>query len=562
MKVVVMLTDVEPAVRVNALLERAGVSTEVVSPLDDVRGTLARVRPDVLVMTGALLDPQNLALVREQLWAGAAIVGLSDVGEEGMIDRLRGLGYSEVYIKPIVPEEVAAGVRRLADRQALARETGLYGESEAIREVLVKVEQMAPVSSTVLIEGESGTGKELVARAMHRLGPRRGRPFIAVNVGALPETLLESELFGHEKGAFTGAAERRIGRFELADTGTLFLDEIGDIPRATQVKLLRVLEERQVTRVGGTQAIPVDVRVITATNRPLRQQVEEGTFRPDLYYRLNVLSIYLPPLRDRRADIPILVRRFIQEFSAQHERPFHGISAEALQILVEYPWPGNVRELRNLVESMVVLSPGHEIGPEDIPRELRDAGARFLPVHVGPVVRGRDGVEGREIEFIVRSLVELKLQVEELRRRTEPLTARGAAASSMGGGGSYPALMGGIPGASYGAVEAAGRRPEGSGGAPEGLPRVSGGIEAPGAPPPPNVVVVRPGMTMAEIERAAIEAALRELRGNRRKAAEMLGIGERTLYRKLQEYHILDTPEPVEAAAAGAATNVPTDTFG
>ena len=174
MKVVVMLTDVEPAVRVNALLERDGVSTEVVSPLDDVRGTLARVRPDVLVMTGALLDPQNLALVREQLWTGAAIVGLSDVGEEGMIDRLRALGYSEVYIKPIVPEEVAAGVRRLADRQALARETGLYGESEAIREVLVKVEQMAPVSSTVLIEGESGTGKELVARAMHRLGPRRG----------------------------------------------------------------------------------------------------------------------------------------------------------------------------------------------------------------------------------------------------------------------------------------------------------------------------------------------------------------------------------------------------
>jgi DNA-binding NtrC family response regulator len=571
MKVVVMLTDVEPAVRVNALLERSGVSTEVVSPLDDVRGTLARVRPDVLVMTGGLLDPQNLALVREQLWTGAAIVGLSDVGEEGMVERLRALGYGEVYIKPIVPEEVAAGVRRLADRQALARETGLYGESEAIREVLVKVEQMAPVSSTVLIEGESGTGKELVARAMHRLGPRRGRPFIAVNVGALPETLLESELFGHEKGAFTGAAERRLGRFELADTGTLFLDEIGDIPPATQVKLLRVLEEREVTRVGGTQPIPIDVRVITATNRPLRQQVEEGTFRPDLYYRLNVLSIYLPPLRERRADIPILVRRFIQEFSAQHERPFHGISAEALQILIEYPWPGNVRELRNLVESMVVLAPGHEIGPADIPREIRDAGARFLPVHVGPLVRGRDGVEGREIEFIVRSLVELKLQVEELRRRTEPLAGGGAGgggpASSMGSG-SPPFLLGGggaagaYGGAGYLAVEAAGRRPEGSGGGLEGLPRPVGGIEAPGAPPPPNLVVVRPGMTMAEIERAAIEAALRELRGNRRKAAEMLGIGERTLYRKLQEYHILDTPEAVEAAGTGAATNVPTDTFG
>jgi DNA-binding NtrC family response regulator len=559
MKVVVMLTDVEPAVRLNALLERSGVATEVVSPLDDVRGALTRVRPDVVVMTGALLDPQNLALVREQLWAGAAIVGLSDVGEEGMVERLRGLGYSEVYIKPIVPDEVAAGVRRLADRQAVARETGLYGESEAIREVLVKVEQMAPVSSTVLVEGESGTGKELVARAMHRLGPRRGRPFIAVNVGALPETLLESELFGHEKGAFTGAAERRIGRVELADTGTLFLDEIGDIPPATQVKLLRVLEEREVTRVGGTQAIPVDVRVITATNRPLRQQVEDGTFRPDLYYRLNVLGIYLPPLRERRADIPILVRRFIQEFSAQHDRPFHGISAEALQILVEYPWPGNVRELRNLVESMVVLSPGHEIGPADIPREIRDAGARFLPVHVGPIVRGRDGVEGREIEFIVRSLVELKLQVEELRRRTEPL------APGAGAGATYPALTDGEVGgraAGYDRADARGQRPESGGGAAGIGVRAIAGIEAPGAPPPPNVLVVRPGMTMAAIERAAIEAALRELRGNRRKAAEMLGIGERTLYRKLQEYHILGMPEPVNPSESGAAPNVPTNTFG
>lgn len=167
MNVAVMLTDVEPAVRLNALLERSGVKTEVISPLDDVRGIIARARPDVLVMTGALLDPQNVALVREQLWTGTSVIGLSDVGEEGMVERLRALGYGEVFIKPVVPEEVAAGVRRLAERQELARETGLYGDSEAIREVLVKVEQMAPVSSTVLIEGESGTGKELVARAMH-----------------------------------------------------------------------------------------------------------------------------------------------------------------------------------------------------------------------------------------------------------------------------------------------------------------------------------------------------------------------------------------------------------
>src|SRR6185295_14834792 len=192
---------------------------------------------------------------------------------------------------------------------------------------------------------------------------RRNKPFIAENVGALPETLLESELFGHEKGAFTGAAERRIGRFELADAGTLFLDEIGDIPLATQVKLLRVLEQREFLRLGGVTPIKVDVRVITATNQPLREQVEEGKFRADLFYRLNVLSIYLPPLRERPQDVPHIARKFIADLSAQHDRAFHGISAGAMQLLMEYPWPGNVRELRNLVESMVVLSHGREILP-------------------------------------------------------------------------------------------------------------------------------------------------------------------------------------------------------
>src|SRR5688572_8447198 len=266
-KALISLTDVEPAVRLNAELERSGVETAVVSPLDDVRGAIRREKPDVIVMTGALVDPQNVALVREMLWEGIAVVGLADVRDPEIDDRLRSIGFSEVYAKPIVVTEVADAVRRLLDRRRLANLTGLIGQSEAIREVLIKVEQMAPVSSTVLIEGESGTGKELVARAIHRLSPRRTKPFIAVNVGALPETLLESELFGHEKGAFTGAAERRIGRFELAHTGTLFLDEIGDIPAGTQVKLLRVLEEREVTRVGGVTAIPVDVRVVTATNR-------------------------------------------------------------------------------------------------------------------------------------------------------------------------------------------------------------------------------------------------------------------------------------------------------
>src|SRR4051812_26389774 len=368
MKVLITLTDVEPAVRLNAVLEAEGTQTAVVSPLDDLRGEIKRFKPDLIVLTGGLADPATLQTVRDELWNGTGLIGLAEVEDPELRGRLRNVGFINVFTKPISADELHLAVRRVMDRKRLADATGLIGQSEAINEVLLKIEQIAPVSSTVIIEGESGTGKELVANAIHRLSPRRGKPFIAVNAGALPETLIESELFGHEKGAFTGAAERRIGRFELADTGTLFLDEIGEIPPSTQVKLLRVLEERRLTRVGGTSSIPIDVRVVAATNRPLRESVQAGEVRVDLYYRLNVLSISPPPLRERREDIPVLVRRFVKEFSSQHDRQFHGISAEAMEILTSYAWPGNVRELRNLVESMVVLAPGREIGPEDIPR--------------------------------------------------------------------------------------------------------------------------------------------------------------------------------------------------
>ena len=502
MKVLITLVDVEPAVRLNALLEAANTQTALVSPLDDLRGEIKRFKPDLIVLTGNLGDPINTQIVRDQLWSGTSVIGLADVEDAELRERLRTLGFTDVYTKPISADELYLAVRRVLDRKRLTEATGLIGQSDAINEVLLKIEQIAPVSSTVIIEGESGTGKELVAQAIHKLSPRRGKPFIAVNAGALPETLIESELFGYEKGAF-----------ELADEGTLFLDEIGEIPPSTQVKLLRVLEERKLTRVGGTAQIPINVRVVAATNRPLRESVEDGRFRADLYYRLNVLGIYMPPLRERRADIPLLVRSFIKEFSSQHDRPFQGISAEAMQILMTYPWPGNVRELRNLIESMVVLAPGREIGPEDIPLAIREGGsARFLPVHVGPVVRGVVGAEGRELEFLVRSMLELRLQVEELRRRLDaerdhqevwvanprevqpsPLTpGRGSAIA----------------------------------------------IEAPNQPAPPTTLTLAPGMTMAQIERAAIEAALKETRGNRRKAAEILDIGERTLYRKLRDYGI------------------------
>jgi len=546
--VAILMTDVEPAVRLNAALEAHGVRTVTISPMDDVRGMLRRARPVVLVLTGALLDAQNVAIVRQMLWDNVAVIGFTDVADPAMLDRLRDIGYAETWPKPVVLDDVVDGIRRRIDRQQLADLTGLVGESAAIREVLVKVEQIAPVTSTVLIEGESGTGKELVARAIHRLSPRRGRQFIAVNVGALPETLLESELFGHEKGAFTGAAERRLGRFELADSGTLFLDEIGEVPSSTQVKLLRVLEDREVMRVGGAQSFPVDVRVVAATNRPLREHVEDGSFRADLFYRLNVLSVYLPPLRERREDIPLLVRRFVAEFSAQHDRPFHGISAEAMALLVEYSWPGNVRELRNLVESMVVLAHGREIVADDIPRAIREGGGRrLLPVHVGPVVREGERAQGRELEFIVRSLVELKLQVEELRRRMDveqrPGSVAGGAAGSWIGevrasGSALAPVVDGPRGGPIGSPIGGPVAFTGGGAEIGGLGEVSvvRGIEPREQADPPTTIALGPGVTMAEIERQAILGALRDTGGNRRKAAEQLGIGERTLYRKLREY--------------------------
>ena len=516
MSVLITLTDVEPAVRLNALLEADGVKTTVVSPMDDLPREVQRAKPDVLVFTGNLLDPQTLSLVRDQLWGGASVIGLADVGDPQLEARLKALGFAEVLTKPVAIESLKLSVTELLERQRITRETGLWGESEAVRQTLVAVKQMAPVTSTVLIEGESGTGKELVARAIARLSPRRNKAFIAVNVGALPETLLESELFGHEKGSFTGAAERRIGRFELASGGTLFLDEIGDIPPSTQVKLLRVLEERQVTRVGGTHPIAVDVRVVAATNRPLRESVERGMFRSDLYYRLNVLRISLPPLRERRNDIPLLVRRFVQEFSQEHEREFHGIGSEAMQALVNYQWPGNVRELRNLIESMVVLATGREIALSDIPPTIREGGAdRLLPVHMGPVHRAEGKAEGRELEFIVRSLVEVKLQLEELRRRVDDDHGMLEQLTGIAGLGPAGAALARIP-----------------------WNQVAGAVEPIGTASPANTVTITPGMTMAEIEKSAILAALRETRGNRRKAAENLEIGERTLYRKLKEYQV------------------------
>ena len=255
----------------------------------------------------------------------------------------------------------------------------IIGASAPMQEVFDVIRQVAPTRATVLIQGESGTGKELVARALHQCSPRVHGPFVPVHCAALAPTLLESELFGHEKGAFTGATERRRGRFELADGGTLFLDEIGEIDPALQVKILRVLEERRFERVGGTETIEVDVRLVTATNRDLRQQVAEGKFREDLFYRLFVVNVTLPPLREREGDIVLLARHYLQELAAENGKTITGITPEAMDALTAYSWPGNVRELRNVIERMVVLSNGEKLTVRDLPAALRGPARAATP---------------------------------------------------------------------------------------------------------------------------------------------------------------------------------------
>jgi two-component system response regulator HydG len=297
------------------------------------------------------------------------------------------LGAYDYITKPVDPDELSHLVSNALEHKRARREvvrlrenlqevvpgTELIGRSPAMRKVTELIEMVAPTEATVLITGETGTGKEVVARAIHAAGPRRYMPMVTVHCGALTETLLESELFGHEKGAFTGAQYRKKGKFEVADGGSVFLDEISDISLKTQTDLLRVLQEKEIVRVGGNQQIKVDFRAIAATNKNLETLVKNGSFRPDLYYRLHVFCIDLPPLRDRREDIPLLVAHFLNKFCMATSRPVPQLSQEAIEVLMRHDWPGNVRELENAVERAVVLGSGELILPEDLPESVGDS---------------------------------------------------------------------------------------------------------------------------------------------------------------------------------------------
>ncbi|AEH45661.1 two component, sigma54 specific, transcriptional regulator, Fis family [Thermodesulfatator indicus DSM 15286] len=293
-------------------------------------------------------------------------------------------GAYEYLTKPVAFDELSLTLEKALDTRRLRRENEylrrklwqesgygeIIGKSKPMRQVFSLIEKVADTDATVLVLGESGTGKELVARAIHAASSRREGPFIPVNCGAIPEELLESELFGHEKGSFTGAVKTRIGRFELAHGGTIFLDEIAEMSPKLQVKLLRVLQERSFERVGGTRSIKVDIRVIAATNKDLQKEVREGRFREDLYYRLNVIPIKLPPLRERKEDIPLLIEHFLSRFTQRKRRKITGLSKEALECLMKYHWPGNVRELENVIERMVILANGEQLILEDVPEYI------------------------------------------------------------------------------------------------------------------------------------------------------------------------------------------------
>jgi len=278
----------------------------------------------------------------------------------------------------------------------------ILGNDPKILRVLDTLHQIAPTDATVIIYGESGTGKELVAKAIHHNSPRRNRPFVALNCASLSEGILESELFGHEKGSFTGANDRRVGRFEYADGGTLLLDEVGDMPMSTQIKLLRVIEERQIMRVGSNEPIDVDVRLLAATNADLKRLVQDRTFREDLYFRLNVVAVHMPPLRDRKTDIPLLAQSFIREFSQRHNKEITSISPEAAKTLSRHDWPGNIRELRNCIESMVVVTKDTVLGEDDLPAHITP-GRLALPA---PTDLAGMSLQQAECELIRSTLAE------------------------------------------------------------------------------------------------------------------------------------------------------------
>jgi DNA-binding NtrC family response regulator len=389
MKKRVLLVDDEPRVRASLKLVLEPVY-DILEAADAQEGLefFKRESPDLVLLDVILPGTDGLAVLQNMRAEEPNTPVIMLTGTKSVktaVDAMK-LGAADYLSKPFDVEELRIVVDRTLNSQDLEREVrqlraqivqryafhNLIGKSPSMQEIYAKIEQVADSRTTVLVTGESGTGKELVAKAVHYNSARRDRPFIALNCAALPETLIESELFGHEKGSFTDATARRVGQFELANSGTLFLDEIGDLSPATQAKLLRVLQEREFTRIGGVQSIKVDVRIIAATNKNLDELVRKGLFREDLYYRINVIALYLPPLRERGEDIPLLAKHFLARRIEEEKRPVQEFSKDALELIARYPWPGNVREMENIIEQAFIWSKGSSvILPEHLPTIVR-----------------------------------------------------------------------------------------------------------------------------------------------------------------------------------------------
>jgi two-component system, NtrC family, response regulator AtoC len=397
-------------------LEEAGHDVMAAASIAEARAHIARVHPDFALLDIQLPDGEGTEILAELMRDSDSVVVMmtAHATVRYAVEALR-LGARDFLEKPFSFDRLDATVNGMLELTRLRREvralreqqrhgSSVVGESRAMREVMALVERVAPAgNTTVLIEGETGTGKGVIAQALHRLSPRADRPFVNVTCSALAESVMESELFGHEKGAFTDARTTKQGLVELADGGTLFLDEIGEVSAAVQGKLLRFIEEKRFRRVGGTRDLAVDARVVAATNRDLAVEVEAGRFRSDLFYRLRVIPIDIPPLRERDGDIALLTKTFVAEFAREFGKPIRRVSPEALEALALYPWPGNVRELRNLLERSVLLADGPELTLEMLPSEIRRPRAASVPT----VALGPDGLDLEELE---RSLLDAALR--------------------------------------------------------------------------------------------------------------------------------------------------------
>ncbi len=399
--------------------------------------------------------------------------------------------------------------------QPIKQRFGVIGGSPLLDRAIEIAAQVAPTDLSVLITGESGSGKEVMPQIIHAYSARKHGPYIAVNCGAIPEGTIDSELFGHEKGAFTGAHEARKGYFEVANHGTIFLDEVGELPLTTQVRLLRVLESKEFIRVGSSKPLKTDVRVVAATNVNMLQAVQRGTFREDLYYRLNTVPIQVPSLRERREDIHLLFRFFAQEAASKYKAPTLTLDDEALRMLVNYRWPGNVRQLRNIVEQMSVIEQHREIGPDTLRRYLPEEVTALVPANDGQRPGGMDSINERELIF--KFLFDMKNDLNALKEQVQALT--GGRPIGQGVPGPYREDYF-IPPAPHA----------------HGTMR----IHMPDELDDEDVdhTEVEESLSLEEKEKEMIKKALLKHRNRRRNAAQELGISERTLYRKIKEYNI------------------------